>query len=74
MAEYERKEKYTKPENEKELLLLAREKEKASFGFYENMSKLFFLSENIRKLLDELKAAELIHIQIVEKKLEEIGK
>lgn len=47
----------------KELLILAREKEKASFGFYNDMSKHLFVNDDIRNLLNELRDAESGHIQ-----------
>ena len=73
MVQYEREDKYTKPRDVKELLTLAREKEKASFGFYQSMSKHFFQNLGIRDLLNELRQAEVKHIQIIEKKLEELN-
>ena len=74
MVKYEREEKYTKPKSVKELLVLAREKEKASRGFYEDMAKHFFQNIGIRDLLNELKQAEEKHIQIIEKKLKELDR
>ncbi len=73
MLRYSREDKYTKPKDVREMLVLAREKEKSSFGFYEDMSKHFFQDEDIKKLLDELKNAEAGHIQRIEKKLEELS-
>lgn len=72
MIKYERKEKYTKPRNVKELLILAKAKEKASFGFYNEMSRHFFINDDIKKLLSELRDAEAAHIQRIENKLEEL--
>jgi len=72
MLEYERKESYTKPKNIKELLVLAREKEKASHGFYVDMAKHFFQDLGIKDLLNKLKQAEEKHIQIIEEKLKEL--
>jgi rubrerythrin len=71
MFKYSREEKYTKPKNAKELLTLARAKEKGSFGFYSDMSGYNF-SEDIKKLIEELKNEELDHIRRIEAKLEQL--
>ena len=71
MAKYSREEQYTRPKDIKGLLTIVLEKEKASFGFYEDMLKHPF-AQTIRELINELKMAEAMHIKIIEKKLAEI--
>ncbi|MEW6009552.1 MAG: hypothetical protein AB1629_07965 [Candidatus Omnitrophota bacterium] len=71
MLKYKRVDKYTKPKNIKELLILAREKEKSSFGFYEDMLKHSF-ALSIRELIEDLKNQELGHMRKIEDALERI--
>lgn len=71
MLKYKRVDKYTKPKNIKELLILAREKEKSSFGFYEDMQKNSF-AIGLKELIEELKNQELGHLRRIEKELEKI--
>ncbi len=72
MLKYSREEKYSKPESAKEILILAREREKSSLHFYEDMLKHSF-SEDIKNLIEELKNEELGHIIKIEKKLGELS-
>jgi rubrerythrin len=73
MVEYFREEKYTRPKDLKELLQIARQREVASAGFYEDMSKFPF-ANFVFELIEELKKAELGHIKMIENKLAEVEK
>ena len=68
MVLYERKEKYKKPTSAKEVLVIAKARESASVGFYEEMSGHKFAAE-IKDLLLYLKNQELGHVKIIENKL-----
>lgn len=59
---YERKDKYTKPQTPADILDLALQKEESSYKFYDDMLKVTE-SAILKKLLTELKNAELGHIQ-----------
>jgi len=72
MIKYEKKERYKKPTNLKELLTLALIREKSSFGFYEDMAKHSFTLDT-KVFLDKLKNEELGHILKIENKLKELG-
>lgn len=70
---YKRIEEYSKPKDAKELLILAREKEKASLNFYADMLKIFSGQENIAQLLESLKDEEAGHIKKIENQLEQLA-
>jgi len=73
MVEYSREEKYSRPNNVKELLKIALHKERGAFGFYEDMLKHSFAQvPSIADMLNKLREAEATHIKIIEKKLAEI--
>lgn len=72
MIRYERKEKYKKPLNIKELLLIALDREDASVGFYEDMTGHIFLSKNTKDFIRQLQKEEEAHKLRIEKKLQEL--
>jgi rubrerythrin len=74
MARFERKEKYAKPTDERELLLLAVEREEASRDFYETMARHFYRNEGIRTVLEDLKNAESGHLKTLQEKLKELDR
>ena len=59
MVKYEKTEKYTKPKDLRELLLLALQREKAAINFYDEMLKHAF-SQDIKEFMIELKKAEVM--------------
>ncbi|MDD4183318.1 MAG: ferritin family protein [Candidatus Omnitrophica bacterium] len=65
---YERKDKYTKPQTPADILDLALQKEESSYKFYEDMLKIT-TSPILKKLLSELKDAELGHIEKIKHKM-----
>ncbi len=65
---YERKDKYTKPLTPADILDLALQKEESSYRFYEEMIKVT-KSPVLKKLLSELKNAELGHIEKIKHKM-----
>jgi len=65
---YERKDKYTKPQTPADILDLALQKEESSYKFYEDMLKIT-TSPILKKLLIELKDAELGHIEKIKHKM-----
>jgi len=65
---YERKDKYTKPLTPADILDLALQKEESSYKFYEDMLKAAS-SPILKKLLTELKNAELGHIEKIKHKM-----
>jgi len=71
MLEYTRKERYVKPKNLKELLLLALKREEASVDFYNDMSRHSF-SEEIADFISGLRDEELGHKTKIQNKLKEI--
>lgn len=70
---YKRVEEYSKPKNIKELLTLAREKERASLNFYADMLKIFSDQESIAQLLEQLKDEEAGHIGKIEARLGQLA-
>lgn len=72
MIKYSREEKYSKPKDIKELLVIAREREKASVDFYREMSR-HSLPATLFTLINKLKDAEIAHVQWIERKMEELG-
>lgn len=70
---YKRIEEYSKPKDIKELLILAREKEKASLNFYADMLKIFSDQESIAQLLESLKDEEAGHIKKIEDRIEKFA-
>ena len=68
MVRYHREEKYSKPKDLREMLLLAIDREDASIGFYEHMAGRRF-SEEIKGLITELKNEELSHKAKLENQL-----
>lgn len=65
---YERKDKYTKPLTPADILDLALQKEESSCKFYEDMLKNT-KSPIMKKLLTELKNAELGHIEKIKNRM-----
>ncbi|MCK9572816.1 MAG: hypothetical protein M0R20_00245 [Candidatus Omnitrophica bacterium] len=65
---YERKDKYTKPLTPADVLSLALKKEESSCEFYDDMLKVTE-SVILKKLLTELKNAELGHIQKIKNRI-----
>ena len=65
---YERKDKYTKPQTPADILGLALQKEESSYKFYDDMLKVTE-SAILKKLLTELKNAELGHIQKIKNRI-----
>jgi rubrerythrin len=65
---YERKDKYTRPHTPADILELALQKEKSSYEFYVQMIKETS-SPILKKLLTQLKDAELGHIQKIQNKI-----
>lgn len=65
---YERKDKYTKPRTPADILNLALQKEESSYKFYVEMLKITE-SPILKKLLAELKNAELGHIEKIRHKM-----
>lgn len=65
---YVRKDKFAKPNTPVDILRLALEKERSSYGFY---NKLIEDAENIALLsiLKKLRDSEKVHIQIIERML-----
>ena len=70
MVKYEKTEKYTKPKDLREFLLLALQREKASIRFYAEMAKHSF-SPDIKELIIGLKNEEISHKDKIESKLNE---
>jgi len=67
--EYIRKDKFTKPYSPADVLKLALEKEKSSYGFYQEMLKTAKYP-GLTRVLTELRDSEEAHIKIIKKKLE----
>ncbi|MDD4955167.1 MAG: ferritin family protein [Candidatus Omnitrophica bacterium] len=65
---YERKDKYTKPVTPADILELALKKEESSCRFYEDMLKATS-SPIMKKLLTELRNAELGHIEKIKNRI-----
>ncbi|MCK9614047.1 MAG: hypothetical protein M0R48_00930 [Candidatus Omnitrophica bacterium] len=65
---YERKDKYTKPGTPAEILELALQKEESSYRFYDEMLKITE-SPALKQLLEELRDAELGHIEKIKNKM-----
>lgn len=73
MVQYMREEKYSKPKDLKEVLLLALKRENASVGFYNEMLSHNFPAE-IKTLIEGLKNDELGHIAMIENKLKTLAR
>ena len=67
--EYIRKDKFTKPYSPADVLNLALAKEQSSYDFYQQVLK-DAKSDVLKKLLTELRDAELGHIQRIKNMLE----
>ncbi len=67
MARYAKQEKYRKPRDRREMLLLAIEREEASISLYEDMTIRRFPPE-VKQLISRLRDEELLH----KKKLKEM--
>lgn len=65
---YERKDKYTKPVTPADILELALKKEESSCKFYEDMLKITS-SPVMKKMLTELRNAELGHIEKIKNRM-----
>ena len=66
---YIRRDKFTMPHTPADVLKLALEKEKSSYGFYNKLLEEAKFPA-LKTLLEELKNAEWGHIQRIERKLE----
>lgn len=66
MVRYISEEKYTKPKTAKDVLIIAREKEKASLNFYEEMEKVFVEDSETKMLIEDLKKDEIVYIEKIE--------
>jgi len=73
MVRYTREEKYSKPKDIKEMLLLAIKRENASIGLYEDMARHNF-SDEMKTFIYELRDEELGHKAKIQNKLNELQK
>lgn len=71
MVEYSQEERYSKPKDVKDLLVIALRREKAAVGFYEEMLQYSF-AEKAGGVIEELKRLEEAHVRLLENQLKQI--